>query len=179
MSTSASAIGLGGSSSYTLKDLWSKASRTTTGSISASVPSHGTVLYRVARGGPAPNRLEAESATVSQGAVESNHLGFSGTGFVNYDNLVGSYVEWTVNATTAGPKTLVLRFANGTAVTRPMDITVNGAAAATGVGFEPTGNWDTWADKTVTVNLAAGANTVRATATSANGGPNADYIDLP
>jgi hypothetical protein len=41
---------------------------------------------------------QAENATISQGVVESNHAGFTGTGFVNYDNLAGSYVEWTVDA---------------------------------------------------------------------------------
>ncbi|MBG6137660.1 NPCBM/NEW2 domain-containing protein [Longispora fulva] len=50
VSTTAAAVGLGGASSYTLKDLWSKASRGTTGTISATVPSHGTVLYRVSKG---------------------------------------------------------------------------------------------------------------------------------
>ncbi len=50
ISTTASAIGLGGSSSYRLKDLWSKATSTTSGSISASVPAHGTVVFRVTRG---------------------------------------------------------------------------------------------------------------------------------
>ena len=50
VSTTATEVGIGGSSSYTLKDLWSKASRSTTGAISASVPSHGMVLYRVSRG---------------------------------------------------------------------------------------------------------------------------------
>jgi alpha-galactosidase len=47
ISTTAAKVGLRAASSYTLKDLWSKASRTTAGTISASVPSHGTVLYRV------------------------------------------------------------------------------------------------------------------------------------
>ncbi|WP_435852601.1 glycoside hydrolase family 27 protein [Streptomyces sparsogenes] len=50
VSTTASAVGLGGSSSYRLKNLWSKATTTTTGSISASVPAHGTVVFRVSRG---------------------------------------------------------------------------------------------------------------------------------
>ncbi len=49
ISTTASAIGLGGSPSVTLHDLWTKASRTSTGTISASVPAHGTILYRVSR----------------------------------------------------------------------------------------------------------------------------------
>src|SRR3954447_20511408 len=51
ISTTAAAIGMSGSS-FNLKDLWSKASRGTSGAISASVPSHGTVMYRVSAGGP-------------------------------------------------------------------------------------------------------------------------------
>jgi alpha-galactosidase len=50
ISTSAAAIGKSGASSYTLTDLWSGATSSTSGTISASVPAHGTVMYRVAGG---------------------------------------------------------------------------------------------------------------------------------
>jgi len=50
ISTTAAAIGKTGSSSYTLTDLWSGATSTTSGAISSSVPAHGTVMYRVAGG---------------------------------------------------------------------------------------------------------------------------------
>lgn len=50
ISTTAAAIGKSGASSYTLTDLWSGATSTTAGTISASVPAHGTVMYRVAGG---------------------------------------------------------------------------------------------------------------------------------
>lgn len=46
ISTSASAIGLSGSS-FTLLDVWTNATTTTSGTISASVPGHGTAVYRV------------------------------------------------------------------------------------------------------------------------------------
>jgi alpha-galactosidase len=46
VSTTASAIGKTGSS-FTLRDAWTNATSTTTGAISASVPGHGTVVYRV------------------------------------------------------------------------------------------------------------------------------------
>ncbi|WP_214327765.1 glycosyl hydrolase 2 galactose-binding domain-containing protein [Nonomuraea sediminis] len=118
---------------------------------------------------------EAEDATISQGVVESNHTGFTGTGFVNYDNVTGSYVEWTVNAATAGPANLVLRYANGTTTNRPMAITVNGGSAINR-DFNGTGNWDTWQTATIPVQLQAGTNKIRATATTANGGPNADSL---
>jgi hypothetical protein len=122
--------------------------------------------------------FQAENATISQGVVESNHLGFSGTGFVNYDNIVGSYVQWTVTAATAGTAKLTIRYANGTTTNRPMDITVGGTLVADELAFNTTGNWDTWADATITVPLSAGTNTIRATATTANGGPNVDYLEV-
>ena len=50
ISTSAAAIGKSGSSSYTLTNLWTGATSATTGAISASVPAHGTVMFRVSGG---------------------------------------------------------------------------------------------------------------------------------
>ncbi|WP_250907455.1 fibronectin type III domain-containing protein [Nonomuraea sp. NEAU-A123] len=127
--------------------------------------------------GSGPVVYQAEDATISQGAAESNHDGYTGTGFVNYDNVTGSYVEWTVNAPVAGPVTLELRYANGTTVNRPMAIAVNGGTAVNR-DFNGTGNWDTWQTSTLTVTLAQGANKIRATATTANGGPNVDRISI-
>ena len=59
-----------------------------------------------------------------------------------------------------------------------MALAVNGVAVAPSLPFNPTANWDTWADKTFTANLNAGANSVRLTATTANGAPNLDYLDV-
>lgn len=126
----------------------------------------------------APDRYEAESATISRGAVEANHTGYSGTGFVNYDNVIGSYVEWTVTVPTAGWAELVFRFANGTGVNRPMDVSVNGEVIQEDVEFQPTGSWSTWFTYPVTPLLAAGVNKIRATATTSNGGPNLDAMDV-
>ncbi|MEV8516907.1 CBM35 domain-containing protein [Dactylosporangium sp. NPDC051484] len=123
-------------------------------------------------------RYEAENATISQGTVATNHLGYSGTGFVDYSNVTGSYVQWSVSAPAAGTATVTLRFSNGTTTNRPMDIAVNGTVVAAGVAFNPTANWDTWQDVTVTLPVSAGTNTIRATATTANGGPNVDYLTV-
>src|SRR6266540_280493 len=124
------------------------------------------------------NRYEAERATISQGAVETAHAGYSGTGFVNYANLTGSYVQWTVNAAAAGTATLALRYGNGTTTDRPMDISVNGTVVASGVSFPSTGVWTNWTVKRITAALNAGTNTVRATATTVNGGPNVDFLEI-
>ncbi|MGW4891488.1 NPCBM/NEW2 domain-containing protein [Kitasatospora sp. NPDC004240] len=48
ITTTAQAVGIGGAESYRLKDLWSKKTGTSEdGTISASVPGHGTVMFRV------------------------------------------------------------------------------------------------------------------------------------
>ncbi|MFI6500780.1 cellulase family glycosylhydrolase [Nonomuraea typhae] len=125
----------------------------------------------------APSRLEAENATISQGVVESNHAGYSGAGFVNGDNLAGSYVEWTFNAPAAGTATLSLGYANGATANRPSDISVNGVLVADDRAFNPTGAWSTWATSTLTAPVVAGPNTVRATSAGAGGNPNWDYLD--
>ncbi|WP_051733328.1 ricin-type beta-trefoil lectin domain protein [Kitasatospora phosalacinea] len=50
ISTSAAAIGKTGAAGYGLTDLWTGATSTTAGTISASVPAHGTVMFRVSGG---------------------------------------------------------------------------------------------------------------------------------
>ncbi|SEE27627.1 alpha-galactosidase [Streptomyces sp. 2131.1] len=48
ISTTAAAVGLPHASGYTVRDLWDHTTRNTAGSLSATVPAHGTVLLRVA-----------------------------------------------------------------------------------------------------------------------------------
>ena len=68
INTTVAAIGKTGASGYTLTDLWSGATSTTTGAISASVPGHGTVMFRVAGGttggggGSSPGEVHAVGA---------------------------------------------------------------------------------------------------------------------
>lgn len=121
---------------------------------------------------------QAEDALISQGTVASNHTGFTGTGFVDYTNVKGSSVEFTLSAAAAGPASLTLRYANGTPADRPMDLSVNGTVVAPAVSFPATTDWNTWAAKSVDVTLKAGSNKIRATATTANGGPNLDRMSL-
>jgi exo-1,4-beta-D-glucosaminidase len=169
--TSATVSGLTASTSYDFTVRARDAAGNTSGQ-------SNQVTASTSGGGGGPADYQAENAVITQGAVESNHTGYTGTGFVNYDNVTGSAVEWTVNAAAAGGADVVIRFSNGTTVNRPMNIAVNGTVVATGVGFPATANWDTWQTVTVHVTLAAGANKIKATATTANGGPNVDKITV-
>ncbi|WTG86686.1 NPCBM/NEW2 domain-containing protein [Kitasatospora sp. NBC_01560] len=52
VSATAQTLGIGGAASYTVKDLWTKQSSTSTGTISATVPGHGTAMFRVTPSSP-------------------------------------------------------------------------------------------------------------------------------
>jgi alpha-galactosidase len=99
ISTSASAAGMPAASSYRLTDLWSKQVTSTTGEISATVPSHGQVSYRV-RGGSGPGGLTR--TLVNQAAVRcvddpgSNTT--NGTALVMWDCHGDTNQEWTATA---------------------------------------------------------------------------------
>ena len=121
---------------------------------------------------------QAENATIYLGNVEINQAGFNGTGFVDYNNVAGSYVQWTVNVASAGTYEIEIRYGNGTTVNRPMDIAVNGTLAIDELSFNSTTTWTNWTLRSFSVNLNSGNNTVRATATTSNGGPNVDQLEI-
>jgi alpha-galactosidase len=69
--TTTAAVGLAKSPAYTLKDLWTGATTETAGTISAAVPAHGTVLYRVA----ASQNWDAYPPSSSLGVTSSTAFG--------------------------------------------------------------------------------------------------------
>jgi hypothetical protein len=124
----------------------------------------------------APTRYEAESGTCT-GTIDSNHAGYSGSGFCNGTNASGAFLQVTVNASAAGSATLGIRFANGTTTARATSLIVNGATVQS-PSFEGTGAWTTWVTKTLTVTVNSGSNTIRLNPTASGGLANIDYVDF-
>jgi hypothetical protein len=147
-------------------------------SVLASVSMLAVAASGAASTAAVTTRLEAESASFFHATVDSDHAGFSGTGFVNTANEVGSWVEWQVTAAQAGPAAVAVRFANGTTTSRPMDVTVNGALVLDDFPFPSTSTWTGWTTTSMTLNLGAGANSIRLTSSTAGGGPNLDYLEV-
>ncbi len=126
---------------------------------------------------PAPTwtRLEAEDAQISGGVVRNDRRDYTGTGFVDYPDGAG-YVEFTVNAASAGRAALTFKYANGTTDTdRPLDLVVNGATVASRHPFKYTLSWDEWDTRTISADLRAGVNTIRLTGTN---GSNLDNVQV-
>jgi len=139
----------------------------------------GAMAFTLSPAQAAPTRYEAETAPATcDGLIESNHTGFSGSGFCNATNTTGAAVQFTVSAASAGTATLGIRFANGTTTNRPADISVNGGVVQAASAFDGTGAWTTWVTKTLTAQVNAGSNTVRLSPTTANGLANIDFLDF-
>jgi hypothetical protein len=139
-----------------------------------TMPDDGNLLIDVAA---APLQYQAENGTQGGGNIlEATNAGFIGTGYVNFaDNVAGGFTSIQVNQN--GTKTLIFRYANGSAVNRPCNITVNGTSVGT-VAFAPTGAFTTYRTVTLPVNLGTGGGfrEVRVTSTTAAGGPNLDQM---
>jgi glucose/arabinose dehydrogenase len=119
---------------------------------------------------------QAENGTLSEGSlVESEHAGFTGTGYVNTPNAAGAFVEWRFTPATGGNVSLRFRYANGAAATRPATVTLNGTTIGT-PSFPTTNAWTNYDMQSITASLPAGENVVRATATTAGGLSNMDSL---
>lgn len=143
----------------------------------------GSEVFKMASGTtPVPETrtvYQAENATIYNGQVDSNWPRYTGSGFVNYYNEVGSYVTYTVNVSGDGERNLLMRFANGSSDNRYMDINVNGGGIEyDNVAFNPTGSWSSWGYQRVTVDLVDGNNTIQIIADQSSGGPNLDKIEI-
>ncbi len=110
MSTTASAVGAAPSSSYRLTNLWSKVVASTSGTIKASVPGHGVVMYRLTPGSGTSVGSTGELVGASSGRCLDVYGGQTdpGTRVEIWDCGNGGNQRWT--PTPAGE----LRVYNGT-----------------------------------------------------------------
>jgi alpha-galactosidase len=160
ISTTASAIGKTGASSYTLTNLWTGATSTTTSTISASVPAHGTVMFRVHGGGSAVhieaedsgNTLAGKAAVASCSACSGGKkVGFIGNGAANYVTVNG------LTESAAGSHTVTIAYL--LSGSRSFYVSVNGGAD-TQLSLTGT-SWSAVVTTMLTVQLKSGSNTLK------------------
>jgi alpha-galactosidase len=116
ISTTAAAAGLPAASSYGLRNLWTGATSSTTGTISASVPGHGTVVYRVTPSGTSGGTTyisdmtwqgstngwgpaERDRSNGEQGAADGHTITIAG---VTYAKGVGVHAAGTIDVALGG-----------------------------------------------------------------------------
>ena len=112
----------------------------------------GSAVQAANCNGPTTEILIEESTTGFcrvDGAVASNHAGYTGGGFADGNNAIGAGVEWKVSVPASGNYALKWRYANGSTANRPGSVLVNGTSVAT-VNFPVTSAWTTWTTATAT-----------------------------
>ncbi|WP_203701653.1 NPCBM/NEW2 domain-containing protein [Asanoa iriomotensis] len=102
ITTSAAEVGLGGSTGYALRNLWTGATSTSTGAVSASVPAHGVAMFRVNRSGSLAAAPAAGTHQVGDAAwlASSNFWGPAERNRANGEQAAGDGGTLTVNGTT-------------------------------------------------------------------------------
>lgn len=125
---------------------------------------------------PANNQYEAEKAVLTNVGTNTDHAGYTGTGFVDNFTNADSGVSFTVDSATAGNHNLVLRYTNGGSDATRI-IAVDGRQIATPT-FPAQGTWDDWTTLSVPVNLSAGLHTVVVWTNGNTGAINLDNLTL-
>jgi len=122
---------------------------------------------------PTTKTLLARDGNLTNATVESEHAGYTGEGFVNFDQS-DSAVEWTVENDEATEIDLTIRYAlaagDRTGLLAVGDLQRD-------VTAQSTGGWTTWETTTERVTLPAGSSTVRIEATGEDFG-NVDAVTL-
>nr|WP_197489695.1 TIM-barrel domain-containing protein [Rossellomorea aquimaris] len=120
---------------------------------------------------------EAEYAELNGVSTNTNHSGYSGTGFVDGFAQSGDSVQFEVNVSTSEMYTLGIQYSAGTE-NASREVFVNGTKV-TDVFLGKTSNWDTWNRAEVNTNLNAGLNTVEIRYGSASySGINLDSLSI-
>jgi len=125
-----------------------------------------------------PTLYEAEDGVMTDAVLEKVNEGFSGSGYVNFDNETGSSIEVVVYAMEAGEKTVTIAYANGSTTSRQVSIVLNDSVVIDNLDFAATEDWMTWAEKDIALAFRQGVNSIRIVSVSENGGPNIDKIGI-
>ncbi len=110
-----------------------------------------------------PFLYEAEGATLAGGAcLVSDHIGYSGSGFVACFTSQGAQAAFAISVTSGGSHVVTVRYANGpypANEAKTISLYINGVKSQQ-VSLPATGDWDSWNSVSTTVTVAAGANTI-------------------
>lgn len=125
---------------------------------------------------PCQSFLELEENCHMDGVLETIHLGYTGSGYVNLDNHDSSQLNIALNLdqeTTTD--SLFIRYANGSTQARTMDLYVDSVWHAT-LNFTSDNNWDNWQTEGFTLSLTQGWHLIELVSQTAEGAPNLDGV---
>lgn len=114
---------------------------------------------------------------LASAVVENEHEGFTGAGYINAANELGSTLRWQMAAQANTSVDFTWRFANGGGANRSASVVLNGVEA-TAAEFLTTGAWAQWSTVTVSLDLQTGVNTLDLVSLGIEGLANIDLLTV-
>lgn len=127
----------------------------------------GTTTRTVIISGVNKSAYEAEFATATGTTTNTNHAGYTGTGFVDGFTAAGSSLTFDISANATGTHQLTFRYANATGGPATRTIYVDGTSIGT-LTLPTLANWDTWGTATISTTLTSGRHSVKISYDTAN-----------
>lgn len=120
--------------------------------------------------------FQAEDALLQDGTVvETNHSGFNGTGFINFQ--AASTAEWSnIDGGNGGTATLTFRYALDKLDDRTGEVIVNGVVHS--LTMAGTGAWNSWGTVSIDVTLNAGTDNTIVLASTGSDFGNTDEMTV-
>jgi hypothetical protein len=113
-----------------------------------------------------------------QGIVDpGKHAGFTGAGFLDVTNSLGTGINWKVNIASEGSYTFRWRYANASS-DRPGRLLIDGTEVIASVSFPGTGAWTNWSEVSIDYSLTRGPHAIRLEGILSDSLPNIDYLQL-
>lgn len=110
-----------------------------------------------------------------EGKIESEHLGFTGTGYSNTDNATGKGINWKIFTSKRDTLSIEWRHANGSSA-RPAKLIINGNTIVSSINFPATGAWTNYQIVSTNVPVDSGLLSIRLEATTSGGLSNIDFV---
>lgn len=120
--------------------------------------------------------FDASKPDEGNGWTENTNAGFKDNGYYNFENTLSSAATWKVFSQNEAKTTLTVRYANGGATSRDMDVKVNGVSVGS-ISFPSTNtSWTTYDETSIDVPLKQGVNEITFTSLTSDGGANIDMF---
>lgn len=149
----------------------------TSGGTTTTTTAATTTTTTTSQGGTITIQENATGFCDVDGTIDTNHTGYTGTGFANTTNATGMGIDYSVNVTTAGTYTFTWRYSNGSS-TRPAELQAESSTIISNISFTGTADWDTWTTLSGNASLSTGVQSIRLEATGSAGLPNIDYMSI-
>jgi len=120
--------------------------------------------------------IELEDACSFDGVLETEHVGYSGDGYVNINNEKDASLSLYLYAETERSETIELYYANASSSNRPLQVLLNDTEVYNSIEFTPSEFWTDWHSISLSFEMRQGLNIITLVSLTDEGAANFDKV---